>query len=55
MKVLIGEGLDGECRHVGDLPTVIHPLVQLREDVIVAANVARRVATTVVGLTSANL
>ena len=29
-KVLVGEGLDWQCSHVGDFPAVIHPLVQLQ-------------------------
>ena len=55
MKVLIGEGLDGERGHVGDLSTVIHPLIQLREDVVVAAYTARRLATTVVSMATTYL
>ena len=55
MKVLVGEGLDGKGRLISDSPTVDHPLVQLGEYIIVAADSTWRMATTVASMTATDL
>ena len=52
---MVGERHDGQRRHVGYLPTVMHPLIWMGQCIIVAADNTWGAATSVVSMAATDL